>query len=467
LDPHIQQPRNLVAGDIVSRYELLCPIASGGMGVVWMGRIRGSFGFERLVAIKMIRPERGEDESFRRMFLDEARIVSRIHHPNVVEILDVGEDDGDVFMVMELVDGTSFSRLVRALRSTGAALPVPILLRIYADVADALEVIHTLAGEDGEPLRVVHRDLTPDNILVTRFGGVKIIDFGVARARGRVSAETTPGILKGKVRYVSPEQLRGEEVDGRTDLWALGVALFHQLTGKFPYDGEGEFGVMRAVLMGGKRPSLPEGTPESVKVIVDRLLAYDRDARIGSAKELRSLCEEALHGLGGCSQTVVADTFRPFFAEQDTARRKLIEDAEKLVRARALIAGTDDHVVAPALAPVAVEPDTLVDGIAEPRWRPMAWVVLGMSITALAVGGVVLGRSWTGASSPPTSPSTMTSAAPLVVPPASVAASASAVNLVAPATTPLPTRPSRPASTGRPTPKPAPTNSAEKWLFQR
>src|SRR5581483_11740872 len=187
----------LVPGYYLDRYELLCPIAEGGMAQVWVARLRGKHGFEKFVAIKTILPKFQTDERFQKMFLDEARIASRIEHPNVAQILDVGEQHDITYLVMEWVDGDSLSRLYRALRKKGMTLPLHVLLRVVADACAGLHEAH----EQG----VVHRDVSPQNILVSQRGVAKVIDFGIAKARdSAVGVETNAGLLKGKIHYMAP-----------------------------------------------------------------------------------------------------------------------------------------------------------------------------------------------------------------------------------------------------------------------
>jgi serine/threonine-protein kinase len=213
------------------RYETIGRIASGGMATVHLGRAIGPGGFERLVAIKTMHEHLASDPEFVAMFLDEARLAARIHHPNVVATLDVGEDEQGIFLVMEYVEGPALSELLRAERRQGRRLPYDIALRILLDMLAGLHVAHELRGASGEPLHLVHRDVSPHNILVGVDGAARLMDFGVARAQGRLSS-TQAGQIKGKVAFMAPEQLEDGPIDRGADVYAAGVVLWEVLTGQ-------------------------------------------------------------------------------------------------------------------------------------------------------------------------------------------------------------------------------------------
>ena len=213
----------LAPGYRLDRYELLGPLAEGGMASVWIARQRGKHGFEKLVAIKTILPQYASDDRFRQMFLDEARIASRIEHFNVARIIDLGEEHEVLYLVMEYVDGDSLSKLRRTCTKAGVTIPPGVLLRILADACSGLHEAHELKDESGQLLDIVHRDISPHNILVSTKGVAKVIDFGIAKARDRMAGETNAGVLKGKIQYMAPEQALGRKVDRRADFWAVGA----------------------------------------------------------------------------------------------------------------------------------------------------------------------------------------------------------------------------------------------------
>src|SRR5580693_8564080 len=198
----------LVPGMVLGRYELLLPIAQGGMATVWAARQRGTRGFNKTVAIKTMLPTLSEDAQFEQMFLDEAALAARIHHPNVAEILDLGEQDDILYIVMEWVEGEALSVLQKMARNNGAQVPLGVIMRICLQACAALHAAHELRDENDRELQLVHRDVSPQNILCTYDGIVKLVDFGVAKAIGRAGGETVAGQLKGKVPFMSPEQAR-------------------------------------------------------------------------------------------------------------------------------------------------------------------------------------------------------------------------------------------------------------------
>ncbi len=210
------------------RYLLQQRLGRGGMAEVFRATVDGPGGFSRPVAIKRILPEYSQDEWFTRMIADEARIVSRLAHPNIVQILDAGEVDGSWYIAFELVDGTDLFQLLQRIYSRGQALPQAYACHIAAEVAAGLDHAHSRRDEHGQPLGIVHRDVSPQNVLLSWLGEVKLGDFGIARARQRTS-ETQAGTIKGKIYYMSPEQARGETVDHRSDLFAVGILLYETL----------------------------------------------------------------------------------------------------------------------------------------------------------------------------------------------------------------------------------------------
>jgi serine/threonine-protein kinase len=284
---------SLAPGFRLDRYELLCPIGQGGMAEVWIARQTGKHGFEKMVAVKTILAKFADDEGFQRMFLDEAHVSSRIEHQNVAQILDVGEQDDITYLVMEYVDGDALSTLYKEAQRRGVSIPHGILLRLMVEVCGGLHAAHELRMSDGQPAGVVHRDVSPHNILVSTKGVAKLIDFGLAKARDRLSDETSTGMVKGKLRYMAPEQVVGPSVDCRADVWAVGATLYHLLSGAPPYEAETDADVVRA-LMSGKPPRrLGRAVHSSVEAVVLRSLAWQMDQRFASAHELQRALEQA------------------------------------------------------------------------------------------------------------------------------------------------------------------------------
>ncbi len=296
------------------------------MASVWIARQRGKHGFEKLVAIKTILPQFAADLRFQKMFLDEARVASRIEHFNVARILDLGEEHDVLYLVMEYVDGDSLAKLRRACRDHKVVMPIGILLRILADACSGLHEAHELKGEDGKLLEVVHRDVSPHNILVSTKGVAKVIDFGIAKARDRLAGETNAGVLKGKIQYMAPEQALGRAVDRRADLWAIGASLYHLVTGKPPFDAENTLGTLHLLTSGKPPMPLPPTVHPSIAAIARKALTNPPEKRFQTAAEMRDAMEAAM--IDAKVPTTTADV-AAFVVEQlaeKTAKRRQIID---------------------------------------------------------------------------------------------------------------------------------------------
>lgn len=289
----------------VGRYSLRRELASGGMATVYLASLTGPHGFEKVVAVKRIHPHLKKDRRFVEMFLDEARVAALIHHPNVCAVADFGEEDGTPYLVMEYLQGESLSSVLRAAR-TGGGVPFWLAARIVHDAARGLHAAHELRGPDGHPLGVVHRDVSPQNIFVLYDGITKVVDFGVARARGRLTVTGTNEV-KGKLPYMSPEQYDGENVDRRTDVWALGVVLWETTVGRrlFRADNDGAT-IARVLHKPVPRPSeVRADYPPELEAIVMRCLERDVTVRYPSAEALAEDLEAFMYSLGkpaGASQ---------------------------------------------------------------------------------------------------------------------------------------------------------------------
>jgi serine/threonine-protein kinase len=291
----------LHAGSALGPYDLLMPIGVGGMARVWAARVRGK---TDVVALKMLLPELAENVEFRKMFFDEARIASRVRHPNVCSTFEMGEQQGTLYLAMEWLDGPSLMRVLRPGREDVTdceRIPIRprIAARIVADACAGLHAAHELADDNGRPLAVVHRDVSPHNLLITNAGEVKITDFGVAKALGK-SHMTIAGQLKGKLAYMAPEQLTGAPIDRRCDVFALGCVLYEITTGQRPFQGEHDPQVMTSIIMGRYEPpaTIVQGYPHELSIIVMRALANDAANRYASADEMRQALERYLQASG-------------------------------------------------------------------------------------------------------------------------------------------------------------------------
>jgi serine/threonine protein kinase len=266
------------------------------MGSVWLAQFAGKHGFTKHVAVKTIVPELAENPQFHAMFLEEARISSKLAHANVAQVLDVGEHESTVYIVFEWVEGRSIEELCRAAETRGGLIPLPLVLRALADACAGLHAAHVLTSADGKPLGIVHRDVTPNNVLVSDKGFAKVIDFGIAKARDRVAVETRSGLVKGTPQYMSPEAACKRTVDRRSDVWSLGAILFRALRGKPAFvDHAGLLDYIDGVT---KLPSPPDDVPPAVRAIASRALAVSPADRFQSAEEMRSALERAMHAIG-------------------------------------------------------------------------------------------------------------------------------------------------------------------------
>jgi serine/threonine-protein kinase len=273
----------------LGHYQLIDLLGVGGMAEVFRARTSGPGGFERTVVVKRILPANAADPEFVRMFMAEAKILGMLHHPNVVQAYDFGEIDDTLFLVLEYVDGPSLARVMRARRTLGHKIPPAIAAHFAHELCRALDHVHTLGGADGEPLRIVHRDVTPSNVVLTATGGLKLLDFGVAKFGG-AEVNTQNGTIKGKPAYLAPEAIKGLPFDHRLDIFAVGVLLHEMLTLNLLFGSDNDLITLHKVMeLPIPRPSEhnPE-VPPALDAIVMRALARDPDARYATAAEMAS-----------------------------------------------------------------------------------------------------------------------------------------------------------------------------------
>lgn len=284
---------------VFGRYEVLAPIASGGMATVHLARAVGVGGFERLIAIKVMPPDVAHDSSFVAMFLDEARLAARVRHPNIVGTIDVQESDDGLFIVMEYVEGPSVTALLKELDKKDKPLPIPMTLRVMIDALIGLHAAHEQTGPGGEPLNIVHRDISPQNILVGIDGHAKITDFGVASAEARL-ASTQDGSVKGKVAYMSPQQIRAERVDRRADVYAAGIVLWEMLTQQRLFTADNPGAIIYAAMNGAPQSpcQVNPAIPQSIDEACMRALKIEVAERYPTALEFAQALERAAHESG-------------------------------------------------------------------------------------------------------------------------------------------------------------------------
>jgi serine/threonine protein kinase len=281
---------SLRPGDSFGRYELVSRLSYGGMAETWRARLLGAAGVTKPVLIKKILPAYADNEAFISMFITEARISATLSHGNIVQVYDFGKVGDEYFLAMEYVDGKQLDRIVKRAQWAGLfSLPPQLATFIALEICRGLHYAHTRKDDQGNPLGLVHRDIAPDNVLVSYEGQVKIVDFGIAKAKATAlysSAVTAPGVVKGKYLFFSPEQARGEEVDARTDVWATGIVLYELLSGRLPAEGP-EHAVIPKLINGAfPRPSeIRQDLPAELDDITMRALALRRADRFQSSHE--------------------------------------------------------------------------------------------------------------------------------------------------------------------------------------
>lgn len=289
-----------LVGSRVGRFEIIAEIGSGGMASVYLARATSTSGrsnFRRLHAIKVMHPHLSQDEQFVDMFLDEARVAATIHHPNVVPILDVGNDDGLIYLVMDYIEGDSLSNVEKVAINLRRRIPIGITLRVMLDALAGLHYAHELTTPDGTHLKIVHRDVSPQNIVISVDGTSRIVDFGIAKAESRVTT-TKVGMIKGKLNFMAPEQLRSGQLDRRVDIFGLGVTLWEAVTLRRLYAGESDFETARRILA-GEYPALQDFDPKlppALDEVCRTALHPDAAQRWQTCAEFADAIESQLRG---------------------------------------------------------------------------------------------------------------------------------------------------------------------------
>lgn len=324
----------------ISRYECMGRLAVGGMAEILLARVSGPNGFERPVVIKRILPHLASLPEFRQMFLDEARIIARIRDDNVVQVHELGNDGEDLFLVMEYLEGESVGGLLRRLLGRSDTLDPWLACYIVAEAAAGLHTAHELTNEAGEPLGLVHRDISPQNVFVTYAGRVKLLDFGIAKVADK-SVKTATGQLKGKFQYMSPEQCLGKPLERRSDIWALGVLLYELTTVSQPFKRANELLTFKAICEEPlPRPSQGNRRyPACVEPIVVRALSRDPELRFATAKDMRRELLGAMRELEGSGE---ASDALSVLMEREFGERRL----DKVEMLQSATQGTE--VVVPA-----------------------------------------------------------------------------------------------------------------------
>ncbi|MGA7124248.1 MAG: protein kinase [Polyangiaceae bacterium] len=329
--PRSSEPR--AAANLAGKYRLIAELGQGGMATVYLAVAIGKSGFRKLAVVKLLRPEIAVDTEFVEMFLDEAKLCARLSHPNIVHTYDVGVDEVGHLMAMEYLDGVSFHAAIGKLARNGGPMKFPMQARVLLDVVEGLRYAHELKDYDGRSLQIVHRDVTPHNIFVTYDGQVKLLDFGIAKA-ATSSVRTATGVIKGKLTYMAPEQARGDGVDARADLYAVGVMLWEAVTGKRRWPAGLSQPALFTRLASGEPPQSPQaasfGYPDEIDGIVLRALAVNPDDRYQTAAELGADLERVLRKLEPVSLRDLGAMLATAF---DDGRQRLREIIEQQFRA--------------------------------------------------------------------------------------------------------------------------------------
>ncbi|MEM6996735.1 MAG: serine/threonine-protein kinase, partial [Myxococcota bacterium] len=317
----------LAPGSTLGRYQIVAELAMGGMAELYIGRHTTGTGYKKVVAIKRVLPNLSRDEAFVRMFLNEARLAAGLDHGNIVHVVDFGTDGREHFLAMEYVHGRGVHQILRAAAKVGG-VPIACALTIVRGIADALHYAHERKSGDGRPLGLVHRDVSPSNILVSYEGEVKLADFGIATAT-ELTRATRTGSIKGKLSYMAPEQVRGEEVDRRADVFSLGAVLYELTTGSRCFYAPGEFALINRVVEGryDKPTSIRPTFPPALEAIIERALQVDRDERYETARQMQVALEAFATGAGlSLSSVEVSTLMGQLFGYQEYPNTDVLPD---------------------------------------------------------------------------------------------------------------------------------------------
>lgn len=344
------------------RYQICMELASGGMGTVYLALYRGVDGFERVVALKRMHPELARQSHFVEMFFDEAQALARVQHPNVCALLDLGTLDDSYFLAMDYLEGEPLSSVYSALATSpamqgGDRLPY-LIARVFAKLGDGLQAVHQTCNESGELLNLVHCDISPHNLFVLYDGTVRLMDFGAARAKRGMLHQEKPGMARGKLPYMAPEQLDGADPDPRFDIWSIGVSMWELLTGVSLFEGR----TMKAIVAEVKAKKIQLASeinsqvPLALAQIVDRTLLRDPTKRIASARELSAELESFLSDAGECVPAAeIATWLETLFGRRATERHKM----------RSMARAIGDHLMPPSVRPFgelqSVSPEPVVN----------------------------------------------------------------------------------------------------------
>jgi serine/threonine protein kinase len=445
----------------IGRYEIIGRLAAGGMAEVLLGRLHGPHGFERPVVIKRILPQLALDSDVVAMFLDEARIIASLRHPNLIHVHELGHEGKDLFIAMEYLEGESLSGVCRRLAKEGALLSCSLAAHIVAEACSGLHAAHEAKSSDGRPLEIVHRDVSPQNILVSYAGDVHVIDFGIATTVDRIG-RTEKGTVRGKFEYLSPEQLHSVPLDRRADIFGLGVVLFELASGRRAFKRDSQAQTMMAILTDTvpTLSSLRAGAPDALQAICTRALEKGRRERFQTAAEMRRelLAFTRVHAEGDLGEELAA-VMRGLFAERIAEKDEMLKHVRQGARVASLPAAeVDIHVELPTAEQRPTGATALSQSLPTGRRpRELRWLVPAVvSLAVAGIGTVLLSSVKHSADGVPTAPSpippyTVPSAGGVPSGPPSTAIATSPPGTTSP-NSPEPS--ATPSATGSTTPKP-------------
>lgn len=384
---------------IGDKYEIVKRLAVGGMGEIFLARQRGFGGFDRLAIVKTLLPDLADQEGFIDQFLDEARVAATLNHPNIVSIYEVGlhQPEGIHYIAMEYINGESIARLKSAARKQGKNIPIPIAVRVVHDAALGLDYAHHAKDPEGRPLNIVHRDVTPHNIMVSTAGVTKVVDFGVARASNR-SSRTTTGTIKGKVPYMPPEQLSNGELDGRTDQWALGVVLWEMLTGQRLFKADTDVAAIQHILHGPIHPpsKVAPNIPPDLDAVVMKMLQRKINARFGRLQEVAQHLRSYLESVSRQSSETEVSAFVTKIAGSgiDERVQDLTPVSQNYLVSMGKSSGTGSRSGSSSAVKVA----------ARKKSGALVGALAGVLLLGVLGGAVAVLRPWEGKTEPPDEP---------------------------------------------------------------
>jgi len=318
-------------GGTLGKYALLARLATGGMGEIYLGRLQGEGGFEKLVVVKRLLPELVADPQFVALFLNEARIAAQLSHGNICDVYELGHEDGQYFIAMQYLHGVPFPKVVAAETSADPVQHLRLVAGLVQQACEGLHHAHELKDIDGNSLDLVHRDVSPSNLFVTADGVLKVLDFGIAKAQGTPS-QTSKGSIRGKVPYMSPEQIRGEPLDRRSDIYSLGVVLYEALTRRRLFRRESPFLVAKAILeeTPPRAHDVVPAIPLGLSAVIRQAMSRDRRERHRSARALGTAIADACADLGGVLPAAeIGDRVRAVFANALEEQREQYRRAVK------------------------------------------------------------------------------------------------------------------------------------------